>query len=189
MVSSLSRSVVLFSLSLLSSLSCLLAFTCGRFWFMEFLLIFIESTEAHKCVARGVRRTICSGRFFFLSTTPLDYLLDSDIKFPYQFVAGIFGQCSTYTRAPVTLRSSPVQASVGFTDKDYCNGLSPSSLGRWPLAHRKFSENSSRMKVAQHYQVSKEHHGKEELLLKLALGKGEKPAHYQPSAHRSVRAP
>ena len=64
---------------------------------------------------------------------------------------------------------------VGYTTREYCDGQSLASPGRWAPESRKYPTNPAWLAVASLYQAFAETYGTESLLVSLALGRVKEP--------------
>ena len=65
----------------------------------------------------------------------------------------------------------PMAVGLGYTSREYCDGQSLASPGRWPPGSRNYPSRPDWVSVAKRYQKFTEHYGTEQLLVSLALGK------------------
>ena len=68
----------------------------------------------------------------------------------------------------------PMQIGVGYTVRDFCDGQSLASPGRWPPATRQYPCSDTWTSVSEHVRKFSEHYGTTQLLMDLALGRVEK---------------
>ena len=66
-----------------------------------------------------------------------------------------------------------MQVGVGYTVRGYCDGQSLTSLGKWPVAARRYSETSTWREVVRLFRQLSQQYGTEELLINLSLGRVE----------------
>ena len=64
---------------------------------------------------------------------------------------------------------------VGYTTREYCDGQSLASPGRWALESRKYPTNPAWLADASLYQAFADTYGTESLLVSLALGRVKEP--------------
>ena len=69
----------------------------------------------------------------------------------------------------------PMPVGVGYTTREYCDGQSLASPGRWASESRKYPTNPAWLAVESHYQAFAETYGTESLLVSLALGRVKEP--------------
>ena len=69
----------------------------------------------------------------------------------------------------------PMLVGVGYTTREYCDGQSLASPGRWAPESRKYPTNPAWLAVASLYQAFAETCGTESLLVSLALGRVKEP--------------
>ena len=65
----------------------------------------------------------------------------------------------------------PMAVGLGYTSREYCDGQSLASPGRWPPGSRNYPSSPDWVSVASQYQKFAECYGTEQLLVSLALGK------------------
>ena len=70
----------------------------------------------------------------------------------------------------------PLQVGVVYTVRDCCDGQSLASLGRWPVAARRYPETEAWRDVVGLFRKFTQQYGTKELLMNLALGRVEENA-------------
>ena len=68
-------------------------------------------------------------------------------------------------------KGQPMKVGVGYTQRDFCDGQSLASPGRWPPGSRVYPSSRSWASVADCFVRFTNHHGTEQLLVSLAMGK------------------
>ena len=81
---------------------------------------------------------------------------------------------ATASGAGWTGTGKPMQIGVGFTVRDFCDGQSLPSPGRWPPAMRRYPSSDTWTSVSELVRKFSEHYGTTQLLMDLALGRVEK---------------
>ena len=70
-----------------------------------------------------------------------------------------------------TGRGEPMMVGVGYTAREFCDGQSLASPGRWPIEQRRYPESGAWKAVAALFMTFAEREGTPQLLADLALGK------------------
>ena len=68
-------------------------------------------------------------------------------------------------------QGSPMMVGVGYTAREYCDGQSLTSPGRWPVNQRRYPTSKPWQEVSQLFMAFAEREGSTQLLTDLALGK------------------
>ena len=68
-------------------------------------------------------------------------------------------------------KGQPMKVGVGYTQRDFCDGQSLASSGRWPPGSRVYPSSRSWASVVDCFMRFTNHHGTEQQLVSLAMGK------------------
>ena len=68
-------------------------------------------------------------------------------------------------------KSAPIMVGVGYTSREFCDGQSPASPGRWPLQQRQYPGSNQWKAVSDLFMGYAEKHGTTQMLMSLALGR------------------